>query len=93
MYIACGGQEQVISMNMDGSDPQTVVEVQAGVTVEHIAVTEEWVPHRTVVKAESLTGLKPKGYKNYTLKKKSATWNPFCPVFRTLGKKGSQKGS
>ena len=24
---------------------------------------------------------------------KSATWNPFCPVFRTLGKKGSQKGS
>ena len=24
---------------------------------------------------------------------KSATWNPFCPVFRTLGEKGSQKGS
>ena len=24
--------------------------------------------------------------------KKSATWNPFCPVFRTLGKMGSQKG-
>ena len=29
----------------------------------------------------------------YTLLEKSATWNPFCPVFRTLGKKGSQKGS
>ena len=29
----------------------------------------------------------------YTLRKKSATWNPFCPVFRTLGEKGSQKGS
>ena len=28
-----------------------------------------------------------------TLLEKSATWNPFCPVFRTLGKKGSQKGS
>ena len=28
-----------------------------------------------------------------TLRKKSATWNPFCPVFRTLGEKGSQKGS
>ena len=27
------------------------------------------------------------------LEKKDATWNPFCPVFRTLGKKGSQKGS
>ena len=25
--------------------------------------------------------------------KKLATWNPFCPVFRTLGEKGSQKGS
>ena len=23
-------------------------------------------------------------------RKKSATWNPFCPVFRTLGEKGSQ---
>ena len=32
----------------------------------------------------------------YTLrrrKKKGATWNPFCPVFRILGKTGSQKGS
>ena len=29
----------------------------------------------------------------YTLRKKSATWNPFCPVFRTLGKRGSQEGS
>ena len=29
----------------------------------------------------------------YTLRKKSATWNPFCPVFRTLGENGSQKGS
>ena len=29
----------------------------------------------------------------YTLLEKSATWNPFCPVFRTLGGKGSQKGS
>ena len=29
----------------------------------------------------------------YTLRKKSATWNPFCPVFRTLGEKGCQKGS
>ena len=29
----------------------------------------------------------------HTLRKKGATWNPFCPVFRTLGKKGSQKGS
>ena len=28
-----------------------------------------------------------------TLLEKSATWNPFCPVFRTLGKKGSQNGS
>ena len=28
-----------------------------------------------------------------TLLEKSATWNPFCPVFRTLGEKGSQKGS
>ena len=28
-----------------------------------------------------------------TLLEKSATWNPFCPVFRTLGGKGSQKGS
>ena len=28
-----------------------------------------------------------------TLSEKNATWNPFCPVFRTLGKKGSQKGS
>ena len=28
-----------------------------------------------------------------TLLEKSATWNPFCPVLRTLGKKGSQKGS
>ena len=27
------------------------------------------------------------------LLEKSATWNPFCPVFRTLGEKGSQKGS
>ena len=27
------------------------------------------------------------------LEKKSATGNPFCPVFRTLGEKGSQKGS
>ena len=27
------------------------------------------------------------------LEKKGATWNPFCPVFRTLGEKGSQKGS
>ena len=27
------------------------------------------------------------------LEKKGATWNPFCPVFRTLGGKGSQKGS
>ena len=26
-------------------------------------------------------------------KKKGATWNSFCPVFRTLGEKGSQKGS
>ena len=24
---------------------------------------------------------------------KSGTWNPICPVFRTLGEKGSQKGS
>ena len=30
---------------------------------------------------------------NTLLGKKGATWNPFCPVFRTLGKKGSQKGS
>ena len=33
----------------------------------------------------------------YTLRNRSATWNPFCPVFRTLGGggggKGSQKGS
>ena len=29
----------------------------------------------------------------YTLRRKKAFWNPFCPVFRTLGKKGSQKGS
>ena len=28
-----------------------------------------------------------------TLLEKSATWNPSCPVFRTLGGKGSQKGS
>ena len=28
-----------------------------------------------------------------TLLEKSATWNPFCPVFRTLGENGSQKGS
>ena len=28
-----------------------------------------------------------------TLLEKSATWNPFCPVFRTLGGKCSQKGS
>ena len=27
------------------------------------------------------------------LEKKRATWNPFCPVFKTLGKKGPQKGS
>ena len=27
------------------------------------------------------------------LENKSTTWNPVCPVFRTLGKKGSQKGS
>ena len=27
------------------------------------------------------------------LLEKSATWNPFCPVFRTLWEKGSQKGS
>ena len=32
-------------------------------------------------------------YHSYTLLEKSATWNPFCPVFRTLGEKGSQKGS
>ena len=29
----------------------------------------------------------------YTLLEKSATWNPFCPVFRNLVEKGSQKGS
>ena len=28
-----------------------------------------------------------------TLLEKSATWNPFCPVFRTLGEKVSQKDS
>ena len=28
-----------------------------------------------------------------TLLEKNSTWNPFCPVFRTLGAKGSQKGS
>ena len=27
----------------------------------------------------------------YTLRKKSATWNPFCPVFRTLGENGFPK--
>ena len=32
-------------------------------------------------------------YITCTLLEKSATWNPFCPVFRTLGEKGSQKGS
>ena len=30
---------------------------------------------------------------NTLLEKKSATWNPFCPVVRTFGGKGSQKGS
>ena len=30
---------------------------------------------------------------HFTLLEKSATWNSFCPVFRTLGEKGSQKGS
>ena len=29
---------------------------------------------------------------NPALLEKSATWNPFCPVFRTLGKKGFAKG-
>ena len=28
-----------------------------------------------------------------TVLEKFATWNPFCPVFRTLGEKASQKGS
>ena len=39
----------------------------------------------------ALTGyVNPNPRPIYTIRK---TWNPFCPVFRTLGKKGSQKGS
>ena len=41
----------------------------------------------------NLCSLISDGCREHYITLDGATWNPFCPVFRTLGDKGSQKGS